>query len=442
MSVSDRIEQERTDVSLKDVRIATWICFFAWTFAVYDFILFGNLLPVIADDLGWSSAQSTLVNTFVTGGTALVAFAVGPFVDRFGRRRGIIVAVVGAATASLMTAVAGWVAGLVSLVGIVLLVVVRSIAGLGYAEQAINATYLNEMFDHVYTDPARARRRGFVYSLVQAGWPVGSVLAAASVAALLPIGDWELCFIVGIFPAILMLIAARWLRESPTFAARVEAAESERPHVPLSTLFRGVHGRTSAVLCGAFALNWFGVVAFSILGTSLLTADDGKAISFDNALVVLIISNGTAFAGYLFHGWLGDRIGRRNTIGLGWLTSGIAFAALLAAPSGNFAVAVALYSVGLFFLIGPFSAVLFFTGESFPDSTRASGSALVNASGQAGAIVANLLISLTLAIGASWSAATLWWGVIPILASGALIFAARQPASVHSADVSGGEPAA
>jgi MFS family permease len=130
-------------VTERDVRIATWVCFFAWTFAVYDFVLFGNLLPKLAEDHGWSSSQSTGINTWVTIGTALVAFGVGPLVDKLGRRKGIIIAVIGAALASAMTAVAGWVVGAVAGIGIVLLILVRSVAGLGYAEQAINATYLN-----------------------------------------------------------------------------------------------------------------------------------------------------------------------------------------------------------------------------------------------------------------------------------------------------------
>ncbi len=71
-----------------------------------------------------------------------------------------------------------------------------------------------------------------------------------------------------------------------------------------------------------FLLNWIGVLVFAILGTSLLTAADGKNVTFDNALAVLVISNATAFAGHLFHGWLGDRIGRRNTISLGWIMCG------------------------------------------------------------------------------------------------------------------------
>jgi hypothetical protein len=34
-------------LTIRDVKFATWIAFFAWIFAVYDFILFGTLLPEI-----------------------------------------------------------------------------------------------------------------------------------------------------------------------------------------------------------------------------------------------------------------------------------------------------------------------------------------------------------------------------------------------------------
>ncbi|MCW2131184.1 hypothetical protein [Arthrobacter sp. VKM Ac-2550] len=104
---------------------------------------------------------------------------------------------------------------------------------------------------------------------------------------------------------------------------------------------------------------------------------------------------------------------------------------LLQAPNGNFPLIIALYSAGLFFLIGPFSALLFFTGlfftgESFPVHTRATGNSIINASGQVGAIIGGVLITATLAAGAGWINASLWWGVLPILASGLLIFAARN----------------
>jgi MFS family permease len=433
-------------VTPRDVRIATWICFFSWTFAVYDFVLFGNLLPVLAKNFGWSSATSTGANTWVTAGTAIVAFAIGPFVDKIGRRKGIIIAVLGAAIASLLTAGVGWVIGLFAGFGFVLLIIIRSLAGLGYAEQAINATYLGEMFAHSYVDPAKARRRGFIYSLVQSGWPVGSVLAAVSISLILPIGGWEWCFIVAVFPAIFILIAGRYLKESPQFSIRREAerllksGKADEAHAlaktvgisltemstPAAAAFKGESLRSTLVIGFSFLLSWLGVLAFSILGTSLLTAADGKAIAFDNALAILIISNATAFCGYLFFGWLGDRIGRRNAIGIGWILCGASFWAMLLSPSGNFALIIALYSAGLFFLIGPYAALLFFNAESFPVHTRATGGSLINAAGQVGSIIGGLLITASLAGGMTWTNATFYWGVLPIFASGILIFFARN----------------
>lgn len=93
----------------------------------------------------------------MTFGTVIVALAIGPITDRLGRREGIIIAVAGAALCSGLTALAGWVIGLSAGVGFVLLILVRSLARLGYAEQGINATYLSELFAVVHTDPAATK---------------------------------------------------------------------------------------------------------------------------------------------------------------------------------------------------------------------------------------------------------------------------------------------
>jgi MFS family permease len=453
MDTTERIAHSVPKITERDVTRALWICFLAWTFAVYDFVLFANLLPKLGEDLGWTSATATGVNTWVTAGTAIVAFAIGPVVDRLGRKKGIVLAVMGAALASLLTAVAGWVAGAIGGAGLVILVLVRSIAGLGYSEQAINATYLNELFAQTHSDPVKARRRGIIYSLVQSGWPIGSVLAAVSIYALFPIGGWALCFIVAVFPAIFIALAARYLKESPQFAARREAesllasGQAEEAHelarkigvdlsdqsAPAAAVFKGESLRPTVFIGLAFLLSWLGVLAFAILGTSLLTAENGKNIAFNNALAILIISNATAFAGYVFHGWLGDKIGRRNAIAIGWVCSGLSFTGMLLSPNGSFGLIIALYSAGLFFLIGPYSALLFFNGESFPVHTRATGGSLINAAGQVGAIIGGVLITASLNAGWSWNQAGFIWGCIPIFLSGLVILGARNvdPRSVR-----------
>jgi MFS family permease len=445
-------------VTLPDVRRATIICFFAWTFAVYDFVLFANLLPVIGAELHWTGAQSTGINTWVTLGTALVALFVGPFVDRVGRRAGIILCVVGAAVASLLTWLGGYAAGALGFAGLILLVLIRALAGLGYSEQAVNATYLNEMFAHVYTDERSVRRRGFLYAVVQGGWPVGSVVAAASIYILEPIGGWELCFVVAVFPAIFMLLAARRLKESPVFAARHRITELTREGRPeeaqelarltgqnnnkggasLPAIFRGESRRSTLSLSAAFLLNWLGILAFAFQGTLILV--NGKEVSFSGALEVLIVSNVAGFAGYLFHGWLGDRISRRTTISVGWFVSAICFTVMVLGPAGNFGLLVGAYALGTFFLLGPYAAVLFFNSESFPVETRATAGTFINALGQVGAIIGGALFTLTLSAAgpsaaeqaAAWTRAGLVWGCVPILLSAVAILFARNVRPLRS----------
>lgn len=439
-------------ITERDIKIAAWVCFFAWTFAVYDFVLFGDLLPKLALTLGWSSSKSTGVNTWVSVGVALVAFGVGPLVDRIGRRKGIFIAVLGAAVFSGVTGLLGFGTGILAGAGVVILIIVRSVGGLGYSEQAINATYLNELYAHVdsanpaESRPRRKMSRGTMYSLVQSGWPVGSVLAAESVTWLFPIGGWRLCFLVATFPALFIVWAAHFLKESPQFAIRreagklLEAGQDEEAHALASTggidltersspalaVFKGRELRTTVAIGIAFFLSWWGVLCFDILGTSLLNARSGKEIAFTGTLTILAVSNGTAFVGYVFHGWLGGKIGRRNTVAIGWILSGLAFGAMLLAHNGNYGLIVTFYSAGMFFLIGPYAALLFFNAESYPTHSRATGGALINAMGMVGAVVAGLLVTHVLGTGTSWTHTTFWFGCIPIFLSGIVILGARN----------------
>lgn len=440
-------------VTKKQVNHATWICFLAWVFAVYDFILFGMLLPKLGDHFQWTAEEQAELNTWVTLGTVFVTFGIGPVVDRLGRRTGIIIAVAGAALCSGLTALAGWVISLSATFGYVLLILVRSIAGLGYAEQSINATYLSELFAVVHTDPRATKRRGFIYSLVQGGWPVGALLTAGLVAVLYPLGErwfgegggWMLSFVFAMFPAAIILILGRTLVETPQFLTGRRIAHLRRNgqdqeaqalahaagldhdahhHTGMAAMFKGALLRPTTTLASAFFLNWFAIVIFAVLGTSVLGGSGGtpgKGVDFSNALQVLIVSNMAGFLGYLFHGWLGDRIGRRLAVAIGWVLGGISFYLMLQAPQGDFWQIVPLYSMGLFFLIGPYAAVLFLIGESFPSNIRATAGAFVNASGQVGAIAAGFGVTWSLSHGADWVQAATWWGAIPCLISGFLM---------------------
>lgn len=426
----------------KDVKFATWIAFIAWVLAVYDFILFGTLLPQMGTSYGWSEIEQAQIATWVAVGGAIVAFIIGPIVDRMGRKPGLIFTVGGAGLCSLFTAFG-------ASAGKGPLTVIRSIAGLGYAEQTVNATYLTEMYSAV-DDPELQKKKGFIYSLVQGGWPIGALVASGITAILLPIVGWQGNFIFAAIPSFILIFFAIKLKETPQFqvhkrirelrdaghetnakelAVKYNVDYSEHQSAGIKAAFQGNALRATLVLGGAVLLNWFAIQIFSVLGTTVLTRVHG--VSFESSLIILVASNLLGYLGYMTHGWLGDRIGRRNTIAIGWVLGGIAFSGMLFGPSNQMAV-IAMYSLGLFFLIGPYAAALFFISESFPTSIRATAGAIVNAMGPVGAILASLGSTAILSNGGDWQMSAFLFGSIPCFLSGLMILLARHvdPATV------------
>jgi MFS family permease len=424
-----RVDQavDTSKITQFDVVYASIVAFFAWMFSVYDFILFGTLLPLIAQEFHWTTAFSTGVATIVALGTFLVSLTVGPITDYFGRRNALVITVGGAALSSGLTALtpSAW-----------YLVIVRSLSGFGYSEQAVNTTYLSEIYG--------PRRRGFIYSFIQGGWPIGVLFAAAMSALLLPAVGWRGVFLVSTFPIILILILRTRLKESPRYehmvaVRRLEAegkiaearelgqkygVDADRSAQFTYVQLFGVDVRKHTIFLGvAFLLNWFAIQVFTVLGTTVLT--QGKGISFSNSLFLLILSNALAYIGYITHGYIGDYLGRRETIAGAWIIAGICYLIMLLVASSYVAVLIT-YSVGLFFLIGAYSALFTYMGESFPTRMRGTGASFINAMGPIGAVLGSLLFTGVLAGSASVATAALIAGAIPLILSGLFLFGARR----------------
>jgi MFS family permease len=427
MEIAGTPPVEIASVERRQVVYASIVAFLAWMLSVYDYILFGTLLPLIAKDFNWSTGFSTFVATWVAVGTFFVAMTVGPMTDYLGRRTALVLTTGGAALSS----------GLAALTFTpIYLIVVRALSGFGYSEQAVNTTYLSELYG--------AKRRGFLYSWVQGGWPVGVLFASAVTALLLPFVGWRGVFAIATFPIILIAILATRLRESPRFEAvkevrrlirlgKVQEAKTfgqshgvdsdKAKHFSYRQLFMG-EDRSHTIWLGlSFALNWIGIEVFVVLATTILTK--GKNISMGDALIFLIISNALSYLGYLVFGYIGDIIGRRETIAIGWVLAGLSYLAMLYLAQSNLAVLVA-YMVGLFFIIGPYSALFGYMGESYPTRSRGTGAAFINAMGPIGAILGALLLTALIGSGMSIVAAAALGGALPVVLSGLALFGARR----------------
>lgn len=421
-------------VSKRETTMSTTIAFIAWSIAVYDFILFGTLLPRIQESFGWDTSFALLVSTLVSLGTGIMVLVIGPLVDRFGRRKGMVVSIGGTAVSS---------AGTAAVNGVGALVAVRSVSGVGLAESSINATYLNELYAQSEDERVR-RNKGFVYSFVQAGWPVGALVAAAFVAGVQAIwgtDSWRIAFLLATIPALLTALLCRRLRESPQYDVMTKAREriahgspddaerllreaglTQQTKAPFARIFRGRHLRNTIFLSLAWVFNYFGLQVFSVLGTTVL--ETGKGIAAGTTLALVIGSNVVAAAGYIFFGWAGDRWGRRRVIAVGWSASGVAFAALMLGPDNPMFVLPA-YMAGLFLMLGPYSALMFFQTECFDADCRGTGGAFAYSMSQPGAIIGGFLLTGLTAAALPFALATVAVGAVGILISGVAILGAR-----------------
>lgn len=425
---SDADEPWNAVITKKQIGYASLVCFIAWVASVYDYTLFGTLLPVIADDFGWSAAKATAINTWATIGVFVVSLVVGTLLDRFGRKKTLILLVIGGAVSSGLSGIA---------MGAASMVIIRAFSGFAVSEEVVNAVYLNEIYK-------KAKGRGFMYSLVQSGWPVGALLAAGMTSLLLPVVGWRGSFFVAACASIIVIVMAVKLPESPVFAAIKEverrrksgdaegAAKLATEHdvevdtgsnLGLKGVFAPELRRHTISLSLVWLFSWMAIQVFAVLGTTVLV--EAKGVSFENSLYVLILANAVGFVGYLSHGLVGDRIGRRNTVLMGFLLGGIASILMLLGPASDGFVYL-MYAITLFFLLGPFAAILFYMGESFPAHVRGTGTNVAHVMAPVGAIVGSGLVSVLLTIGVSMTWAAILAGSLPLVLSGLLMFGTRH----------------
>ena len=423
-----KIEPWDVEITPNQVAYASLTCFIAWVASVYDYTLFGTLLPVIAEDFGWSIAKATAVNTWATVGVFAISLAVGTILDRFGRKNALIILVIGGAVSSGLSGVA---------IGAASMVIIRAFSGFAVSEEVVNAVYLNEIFKKI-------RRRGLLFSLVQSGWPVGALLAAFMTSWLLPVIGWRGSFFVAACTSVIVVIMATRLPESPVFAAikeverRRKAGDAEGAkqlaeqhdivvdhghQLGVKGVFTPELRKHTISLSLVWLLSWMSIQVFAVLGTTVLV--EAKGVSFESSLHVLILANAVGFLGYLFHGWLGDRIGRRITVLIGFILGGLASTLMLIGPNSSNYV-FGLYALTLFFLLGPFAAMLFYMGESFPPQVRGMGTNVAHVMAPVGAILGSGIVSILLTQGVSMTTTALIAGSIPMISSGFLMFGTRR----------------
>ncbi|MGN6374214.1 MAG: MFS transporter [Sphingomonas sp.] len=264
--------------------------YLGWTLDAFDFFLMTFMFVAIAHEFGTDVKAVSVAVTLTLAARPFGAFAFGLLADRFGRRPVLMIDI---ALYSVFEFASAFAPTLTSLL------VLRALFGFAMGgEWGIGASLAMESIP--------ARLRGPVSGLLQSGYPSGFFVASLVYALLFDVIGWRGMFMVGVAPAILVVLIRMHVEESPAFEA-----SRDKPRVnPFAELAR--HWKIALymiVLMAAFN-------AFSHGTQDLYPTFLQQQHHFDAHLTgtLTAIMNLGAIVGGIGFGIWSERIGRRWAI--------------------------------------------------------------------------------------------------------------------------------
>jgi SHS family lactate transporter-like MFS transporter len=188
----------------KSQRSAIWASYLGWTLDAFDFFLMVFMLTAIAKEFG-TDVKAVAEGVFLTlAARPIGAFVFGWLGERFGRRPILMADII---LFSIFEFASGFAPTLTSLL------VLRFCFGIAMGgEWGLGASLVMESVP--------ARLRGPVSGLLQSGYPSGYFVASLVYFLLFDTIGWRGMFMVGIAPALLVLLIRMHVQESPAFEAR------------------------------------------------------------------------------------------------------------------------------------------------------------------------------------------------------------------------------
>ncbi len=270
-----------------DQRNALLAGFLGWTLDAFDFFILVMTLDSVARDFGKTRPEIALTLSASLAMRPLGALLFGLMADRYGRRLPLIINLVFYSIIEVLS-------GLAPDYGTFLLL--RLLFGIGMGgEWGVGASLAMEAVP--------ARWRGLLSGVLQEGYALGYLLAAAAYYYIFPHFGWRVMFFIGGLPALLSLFVR----------ARVKESEAWREHrLPDWKSY----GRAVAKNLRLFA---YLVVLIAVMGVMSHGTQDmyptflkqQRHFSPQGAAIVTMISMLGAIAGGLTFGWISDRRGRR-----------------------------------------------------------------------------------------------------------------------------------
>ncbi|MCH4167030.1 MAG: MFS transporter [Megasphaera sp.] len=381
-----------------------------WLFDSMDTGLIAFVLPVLAKEWQLTPGQMGLIGSIGLIGMALGAVVSGTVADHMGRKKVFSITVLLYSIASGLCALS-W--------DYTSLLVFRFFVGFGLGgELPVAATLVSEYA------PAHVRGRFIV--LLESFWALGWMAAACIAYLFIPVYGWRMAFLIGALPAVYVffirmhmpesvryLLAKGRIQEARNIVVKLEeslgvavkpfGSEQEEvipaaPAVSFKTLWRKPFMSRTIMLW----LVWFGII-YSYYGIFMwlpsLVYQQGFTVvkTFEYVFIMTLAQ----LPGYYCAAWLVDRLGRKYTLSLFLLCSGIASYFF-----GHAATAATLMMWGAimsFFNLGAWGVLYTYTPEMYPTAIRALGSGWAAGFGRFGGMAAPILVGVMLSQGFGFS---------------------------------------
>jgi MFS transporter, SHS family, lactate transporter len=283
----------------KAARNAVIASVLGWTFDAFDFFLLVFVLGAIASEFGTPIADVTFAIVLTLAMRPVGAFIFGRMADHYGRRPTLVVVILAYSVLELASAFSP---------NLVVLLSVRALFGI-----ALGGVW--GIGSSLTMESIPASSRGFVSGLLQAGYPMGYLVAALAYGLLFPILGWRGLFMIGALPALLSIFVVRNVQESPSW----QAARGQK-RASAWAVVKAHWGLAIYAVCLMTAFNFFSHSSQDLYPT-FLQVDHG--FSPHTVGTIAVIYNVGAILGGLAFGSFSERIGRRRAI---------VIAALLALP--------------------------------------------------------------------------------------------------------------
>lgn len=405
-----------------------------WLFDSMDTGIISFILPILAKEWNLTPAQMGWIGSMGLIGMALGAVLAGTFADRIGRKKVFTITVLLYSLATGMCAVA-W--------SYESLLFFRFLVGFGLGgELPVAATLMSEY--------APSHLRGRFIVLLESFWGIGWLVAACISYLVIPAFGWKIAFVIGTLPAlyvflirlhmpesiryllskgrvdeakeIIRSLEAKLKVESRPFASELSEAEKEQPKEQgFSVLWTSPYRLRTIMLW----LAWFGIV-FSYYGIFMwlpsIVYAQGFAVvkTFEYVLIMTLAQ----LPGYYAAAWLVEVIGRKYTLSLFLLLSGVC--SFFFGNAGDAATLLLWGAAMSFFNLGAWGVIYTYTPEMYPTAIRALGSGWAAGFGRIGGMIAPMLVGVMLGQGFGMHTVFLMFASVFVMISAVVISLGKE----------------